>query len=189
MRTEIARPGLGIAPAVIGVNTKYGHNAAAMLRACSCYGVGQLWLTGDRWADGWEKRMPREERMKAYGDVDVIRCDEPLRAFGAGVTPVAVEISRSAEPLATFEHPDNAVYLFGQEDGGLPDWARRNSHRFLIIPSRHCLNLASAVAITLNDRHCKRQLAGLEPILPSYATLDEQRGWLDADEELEWSNV
>jgi tRNA(Leu) C34 or U34 (ribose-2'-O)-methylase TrmL len=186
MRTEIACPGMGKSLAVIGVDTKYGHNAASMLRACSCFGVPQLWLTGDRWAEGWDDRMPREERMKAYADVDVIRADQPLRAFDSSVTPVAVEVLRSAEPLATFEHPENAVYIFGPEDGGLSDWARRNAHRFLILPTDHCANLAGAVYMTLCDRRVKRQLAGLEPIQPSYETLREQRGFLDSDEKLQW---
>jgi tRNA(Leu) C34 or U34 (ribose-2'-O)-methylase TrmL len=181
------RPGMGRAPAIVGVDTKYGHNAASMLRLCSAYGIGQLWLTGDRWAEGWDKRMPREERMKAYRDVDVYRCDEPLRAFRPGVTPVAVEVMPMAETLPFFEHPENAVYVFGPEDGGLPDWARRNCHRHVIIPTDHCLNLATAVATVLYDRRCKRTLAGLEEIRPSYATLREDRGFIDSDEELVWA--
>jgi tRNA(Leu) C34 or U34 (ribose-2'-O)-methylase TrmL len=181
------REGLGAAPAIVGVNTKYGHNAASMLRLCSAYEIGQLWLTGDRWADGWDKRMPREERMKAYGDVSVFRTEEPLRAFGPDVTPVAVEVVRSAIPLPLFEHPDNPVYVFGPEDGSLPDWARRNCHLHVIIPTDHCLNLATAVATVLYDRRAKRQLAGLEAIRPSYATLREHRGFADSDEELAWT--
>lgn len=179
--------GMGTAPAIVGVNTKYGHNAASMLRLCSAYGIRQLWLTGDRWAEGWDRRMPREERMKAYAEVDVFRCDEPLRAFGSDVTPVAVEVMPSAETLPMFEHPAYPVYVFGPEDGGLPDWARRNCHRHVIIPTDHCLNLATAVATVLYDRRCKRQLAGLEPIRPSYATLREDRGFLDSHEELRWA--
>lgn len=184
---DAVRTDMGIAPAIVGVNTKYGHNAASMLRLCSAYDIRQLWLTGDRWADGWDRRMPREERMKAYGDVQVYRCDDPLRAFGPGVTPVAVEVMASAIPLPLFEHPENPVYVFGPEDGGLPDWARRNCHQHVIIPTDHCLNLATAVATVLYDRKQKRQLAGLEPIRPSNATLREHRGFIDSDEVLAWA--
>jgi len=178
---------MGITPAVVLVNTKYGHNAAGTLRLCSAYGIDQLWITGDRWSDGWEKRMPREERMKAYGEVDVIRCDMPLLAFDSGVTPVAVEVMPQAETLPQFEHPANAVYVFGPEDGGLPDWARRNCHRHVIIPTDHCLNLSNAVATVLYDRRAKLQMAGLEPFRPSYATLREDRGFHDGDEALSWT--
>jgi hypothetical protein len=35
-----------------------------------------------------------------------------------GVTPVAVELRPDAESLVTFEHPEEALYVFGPEDGG-----------------------------------------------------------------------
>jgi tRNA(Leu) C34 or U34 (ribose-2'-O)-methylase TrmL len=38
----------------------------------------------------------------------------------------------------------------------------RHCHRFVRIPTRHCLNLATAVSTVLYDRHLKRVLAGLE---------------------------
>jgi hypothetical protein len=34
----------------------------------------------------------------------------------------------------------------------------------VIIPTRHCTNLAAAVYTVLYDRHAKRVAAGLEPI-------------------------
>jgi hypothetical protein len=54
--------------------------------------------------------------------------------------------------------------------------ARRFCHRFLIIPSDHCLNLAAAVSCVLMHRRIQRQLLGLEPILPAYETMQEERG-------------
>lgn len=185
---DTVRPGMGKAPAVVGIDTKYGRNAAGMLRCCSAYGIGQLWLTGNRWAEEFDRRgrLPREERMKAYSDVDVYRCDKPLLAFGPGVTPVGVEVMDSAEPLAWFQHPENPVYVFGPEDGSLPAGIRAACHRFLILPTGQCLNLASAVAVVLNDRKVQRQRAGLEPVLPASQTA-AGRGWLDSDDALKWS--
>jgi hypothetical protein len=150
-------------------------------------GIDQLWITGTRWADEFEERgrLPREERMRRYGSVTLFRSESPLRAFEKAV-PIVVEVQESAEPLATFAHPENGVYIFGPEDGSVPDWGRRNAHRFLILPTRQCLNLSVAVGIVLMDRHLQRQRTGLEPVLPSNATLDEQRGWHDSDKELEW---
>lgn len=185
------KPGMGVPPAVILVNTKYGHNAASALRCCSTYGVGQLWITGSRWAEGWDKRMPREERMRAYGDVDVYRCEEPLRAFERDATPVAVEFTRNAESLPFFQWPANPVFVLGPEDGSLPDWARRNCHRHVTIPTRHCLNLSVALGTVLYDWHAKRLRAGLDDIVADLgrksAELDERlRGFHDGDEQLTW---
>ena len=184
LQRTVIKPGIGITPAVALVNPKYGHNAANAVRACSAWDVRQLWITGTRVLEEWQARgrLPREERMKAYGDVQVCLGDYFFDAYPRGsVTPVAVEVLENAEILTNFTHPENALYVFGPEDGSLPDPVRRLCHRFVIIPSRHCLNLASAVNFVLGHRFMQRQLAGLEPILPSYATLDEQRGWADAD--------
>jgi predicted enzyme related to lactoylglutathione lyase len=49
-------------------------------------------------------------------------------------------------------------------------------HRFVHIPARHCLNLATAVAVILAHRRMWRHLHGKEPILPLGAMLREQRG-------------
>lgn len=45
---EVIRRGTGRTPAVALVNPKFDHNVGAALRACSCFGVQQLWWTGSR---------------------------------------------------------------------------------------------------------------------------------------------
>lgn len=189
MRQQI-RPGAGLTPAVALVDPKYGHNVAGALRACSAFGVPQLWVTGERAVGEWEARgrLPREERMKAYGDVQVCLGDYFFDAFGRDVTPVAVEVREQAELLTTFVHPERALYVFGPEDGGLHKVTLQHCHRFVIIPSDHCLNLASAVAAVLLHRRMQRQMAGLEPMHPSGQTLREHRGFADTDDPLRWED-
>jgi tRNA(Leu) C34 or U34 (ribose-2'-O)-methylase TrmL len=165
---------------VVLINPKYPHNVGAALRACAAFGVDQLLVTGQRaqWeVTGKGQRLPREERMRVYKDkVDLVRDDRPFDRITEGAVPIGVEVDPTAEPLATFQHPDNAVYLFGPEDGSIPKMYRRFCHRFVIIPSDHCLNLAAAVSCTLMHRRIQRQLLELEPILPSYDTIQEDRG-------------
>lgn len=185
---EFIEGGMGQAPAVALFNPKYGHNVSGALRACSAFGVRQLWFTGDRVIKEWESkgRLPREERMKGYGDVEVYHGEYFFDAFGSEVTPIAVEVLENAEPLATFEWPDNPLLVFGPEDGSLGKVQRMHCQRFLILPSNHCLNLATAVTLTLGTRRIWRQLRGLEPIMPSNKTIQESRGWHDGDEEFQW---
>jgi tRNA(Leu) C34 or U34 (ribose-2'-O)-methylase TrmL len=136
----------------------------AAVRAASCYGVGQVWFSGDRVQLVGEKRfrLPREERMRGYQEVELRHTDQPFDAFGTGTVPVAVELRRNAEPLISFEHPEQAVYVFGPEDGSLDRAVLGLCHRFVVIPTRHCTNLAAAVYTVLYDRHAKRVAAGLE---------------------------
>jgi tRNA C32,U32 (ribose-2'-O)-methylase TrmJ len=172
-------------PAVILIDPKYAHNVGAALRACSCFGLRQLWWTGARVRLDPVKgeRLPREERMKGYREVALCPCDSPLdRLAGtdAGAVPVAVEVRENSEPLTTFEHPENAVYVFGPEDGSIPKPWLRLCHRFVHIPANHCLNLSTAVGVVLAHRRMSRQLAGQEPILPLHQQLKEKRGRVGA---------
>src|SRR5262245_45937123 len=142
----MSKPIAGRPPAVVLIDPKYAHNVGAAVRACSCWGIAQLWWTGDRVTLDVPRgeRLPREERMKGYRSVELVRDDRIFDRFEPGsATPVAVELRLGAEPLLTFEHPDNALYVFGPEDGGLPKPTRVLCHRFVVIPTRHCLNLAA----------------------------------------------
>jgi hypothetical protein len=49
-------------------------------------------------------------------------------------------------------------------------------HLFVVIPTHHCLNLATAVNVVLYDRRLKRTLAGLEPHGLVRDMLREHRG-------------
>ena len=157
LNKRLISPGAGVAPAVVLSDPRYGHNVGAALRACSCFGIKQLWWTGDRVefteADGSGSRLPREERMKGYADVELCQGDHYFDAFAdSDAVPVAVEVRPNAEPLPEFIHPEKAVYIFGPEDGTLGKKTLHHCHRFVTIPSYHCLNLAGAVYTVLYSR-------------------------------------
>lgn len=147
----------GQTPAVALWNPRFPHNVGSAVRAASCFGIEQVWYTGDRVkiAMDEKKRLPREERMKGYKDVDLRNYDHFFDQFDSDVTPVAVELRPNAESLPEFVHPDKALYVFGPEDGSLPQMALRHCHRFVVIPTRHCVNLAAAVYLVLYDRTVK----------------------------------
>lgn len=167
----------GETPAVGMWNPKYAHNVGMVLRLCSCYGFKQLWWSGNRVSLDIEKgeRLPREERMKGYRDVEMIRHDRIFDMFPRNITPVAIEVRENSESLLEFIHPENPLYVFGPEDGGLPSHILSLCHRFVQIPTRHCLNLATAVSTVIYDRQLKLYQNGdTASILP----LDEHRGYI-----------
>ena len=178
MFKDMIKPGMGIPPAVALTNPKYPHNVGAAVRAASCYGFKQVWFSGDRVKHEIEKtgRLPREERMRGYKDVELYHGDYFFDAFD-DVVPVAIELVKGAENLVEFDHPENALYVFGPEDGSINSVTLRHCHRFVKIPTHHCLNLSTAVATVLYDRHLKRVWSGLEP--PNELT--ELRGWEEPD--------
>jgi tRNA(Leu) C34 or U34 (ribose-2'-O)-methylase TrmL len=151
---------LGLAPAVALINPKFPCNVGAAMRAASCYGVPQVWFTGDRVTLGLkgQKRLPREERMKGFRDVDLRHFDHFFDQYEDGaVTPVAIELRPNSEALPAFVHPENPLYIFGPEDGSIPQSVLCRCHRFVVIPTRHCVNLAAAVYTVLYDRQVKTQ--------------------------------
>lgn len=186
----IIKGGVGSDLAVALVNPKYPHNVGAAVRAASCFQVPQVWFTGDRVATEGDRkrvRLPREERMRGYKDVQICHGDYFFDAFeGTGVTPVAIDLVPGAESLIDFEHPEKALYVFGPEDGTLNRVTLGHCHRFVRIPMAHCANLASAVYTVLYDRHSKRVRAGLE----SEIGLHEDRGgWMEPDSMMEEVSV
>jgi len=153
-------------PSVVLWNPKYPHNVGAAVRAASCFGVESILFTGSRVSLDHKKgyRLPREERMKGYKDVILLNDDYPFNRFENDVIPVAVELRENAEPLPTFIHPEKAVYVFGPEDGSLPQITLKHCYRFIVIPSRHCVNLAAAVYLVLYDRIAKMGILSDEDI-------------------------
>lgn len=145
-------------PAVILIDPKYPRNVAGVLRACASWEIPTLRWTGDRVRlDNPGERLPREERMRSYRTVDFRRVERPFDELPKPCTPVAVEFRQSSESLFVFDHPPDpqGVYVFGPEDGHLPPAVLGLCHRFVIIPSKHCLNLAAAVNVILYDKRFK----------------------------------
>lgn len=155
-------PPLGVAPAILLIDPRFARNVGVAVRAASCYGLGQVWFTGQRvgFDLAGRGRLPREERMKGYRAVEVLHCERPFDQFPRGTVPVAVEVRPGAQPLFELEHPETALYVFGPEDGSLPRSVLRHCHRQVVIPTRHCLNLAVAVGTVLYDRALKRARTG-----------------------------
>lgn len=145
----------GASPAIALLDPKYRRNLGEAIRAASCFGLKQVWYTGNRIEIAPGERLPREERMKGYAEVDLIQYDYFFEQFPKDVVPVAVEIMPGAELLPQFEHPEKALYVFGSEDKGIPSHIKKLCHKFVTIPTRHPLNLYTSIAITLYDRQCK----------------------------------
>jgi tRNA G18 (ribose-2'-O)-methylase SpoU len=69
-----------------------------------------------------------------------------------GCRLVGVELVEDAIPLPSFGHPLNAAYVFGPERGALPTDVTARCAHVVRIPTRFCVNLGVAGAITLYDR-------------------------------------
>lgn len=145
---------------IVGLHqSKDPTNLANVRRTVSCYGGGRLFVTGGRMTHAIEssERLPRPLRDRRYENtrMQLGMTDFNIEEWAKqGFTPVAIEVSGS-QNLAYFEHPHNAFYIFGPEDGSLPPQILSKCHAHVVIPTLHCLNLAVAVSTVLYDRMAK----------------------------------
>lgn len=148
---------------VLLLEPKFAHNVGGSLRAAACFGADVLRWTGRRvppieeWPEG--SRLPREERLRINHSVDWGHLNGSTVSTSAlrHLTPICVEKLERAESLLDFIHPENALYIFGPEDGTIGKGMRSYCHRFVCIPTKNDspLNLAAAVNIVLFDRFSK----------------------------------
>jgi len=160
----------GKIPSIVLEDPKYARNVSQIVRLASGYDIEQVYFTGNRVdledpsknLDGrsgknrgkkgkGKARLPREERMKGYQKVDICHHQRPFDCFPTNIPVIGIELREGAMPLQDFVHPENAIYVFGPEDGSINRLARQ-CHQFVYIPVRHCLNLATAVSTIMWDR-------------------------------------
>lgn len=135
--------------AAIGLySPKTSVNIGAALRAAHCFGASLMVIENAR----YRKALP--DVTKAYRHLPLIH--SPLMdALPHDCVPIGIEITEDAESLVDFTHPHSAYYLFGPEDGSLPNKIVDRCKYVVSIPTRFCLNLAMTVNVVLYDRAAK----------------------------------
>ncbi|MEL6750511.1 MAG: RNA methyltransferase [Pseudomonadota bacterium] len=73
-------------------------------------------------------------------------------ALPRGCRLVGVELTEDAIELPSFRHPTRAAYVLGPENGSLSDGMTAACDFVVKIPTRFCLNVATAGAIIMYDR-------------------------------------
>lgn len=69
-----------------------------------------------------------------------------------GCRLIGIELTDDAEDLPSFRHPLNAAYVLGAERGELSPALTERAASVVRIPTRFCINVATAGAIVLYDR-------------------------------------
>ncbi len=70
---------------------------------------------------------------------------------------VCVELAEGATARPAFEHPDNALYVFGPEDGTIAQEVVDQADAVVYVPTVGCMNLAATVNVLLYDRLAKAE--------------------------------
>ncbi|MCG7536538.1 RNA methyltransferase [Pseudoalteromonas sp. OOF1S-7] len=140
--------------AAIGlVNPKSPTNVGGVLRAAGCYQAQAVYFNGNRYA----KAAKYHTDTKNIADNIPIRQVDDLTSLKVpGRSLVCIELVEGATPLPQYTHPDNAIYVFGPEDGSLPQEIVDAADAVVYVPTTGCMNLAATVNVLLYDRMAKR---------------------------------
>lgn len=136
------------------VNPKNPVNVASILRAAGCYGVASVFYTGERYRFAKDFNADTKAFHKVIPTVGV-DCLRDVVPEGASV--VAVELVEGATPLPSFNHPENAFYLFGPEDGSIGEDVLSWCDHVVYVPTYSCMNLAATANVLLYDRLAKSE--------------------------------
>lgn len=132
------------------VRPKDTRNVGAVLRAAHVYGAAMVAIQGDR-----TSVTSPADTTKAYRHMPCLRGDDLFDLCPYGAMPVAVDLVPGATPLPRFVHPHAAFYIFGPEDGTLGRSVLDRCRYRVMVPTRHCMNLAATVNVVLYDRMAK----------------------------------
>lgn len=147
-RTDIGYYGIGLH------DVKNGYNVGGVLRAIGAFGGKFLAVSGNRWSQKGDWRHMDTEgahlRLPVY-----LNATDMFTYMPYGCEPVAIELSKDARSIVNFKHPKVAMYIFGPEDGSLPDSVLEKCKSKIYIPTEYSLNLYSAATAVMYDRVSK----------------------------------
>jgi len=134
----------------IGVyHPKTKVNIGVLWRSASVFGAAYLFTIGHRY------QYQCSDTMKSFRHIPLFSFDSFDAFFG--YMPrlgrlVGVEIDAKAKPIRNFAHPQQAVYLLGAEDYGLPQKVLDKCWAIVQLPGERCLNVSVAGSVVMFDR-------------------------------------
>jgi tRNA G18 (ribose-2'-O)-methylase SpoU len=137
----------------VGVlNMKTGINYGTLFRSAACFDADFIFLIGRRFEQQCSDTMKTQRHIPLleYKDVDDFMDHRPYDCQLVGVEVVA-----GARNLVDIIHPERAIYILGPEDGSLPQRLLDACQMIVRIPTRYCLNVATAGSIVMYDRRAK----------------------------------
>jgi len=138
------------------LNPKSPENVASVLRAAGNYRVNSVFYTGTRY--------PRAARLnpctvdmsrKVSKDITITDVEHLIDDTPDDLDIVCIEFAENAIALPAYQHPHDALYIFGPEDGTISQNIIDRADAVVYVPTVGCMNLAATVNVVLYDRLAK----------------------------------
>jgi len=132
------------------------------MRAAGCYQVDAVFYTGKRYDRAAKFNTDTKDASK---NIPLNRVANLLDDIPKNVKTVCVELVEGATLLPEYKHPDNAIYIFGSEDGTISQDVIDRADAVVYVPTTGCMNLAATVNVVLYDRLAKSDLSMASDLL------------------------
>lgn len=131
---------------------KTRENVGTLWRTAFVYNASFIFVIEEKY------RKRSSDVLKVWSKIPLFQY-ETADAFFAS-TPysckiIGVEMGKNSTPIASYQHPNRAIYLLGSEDHGLPKEIQKNCHDLIALPGERSLNVAVAGSIVVYDRISK----------------------------------
>lgn len=138
------------------INPKSPDNVSAVMRAAGNFRVDSIFYTGKRYPRALMRNpdLPDMSR-KVSQSVPLFEVTFMIDDVPADMSIVCVEFAENAIPLPEYQHPPNAFYIFGPEDGTISQDVIDRADAVVYVPTNGCMNLAATVNVVLYDRLAK----------------------------------
>ena len=138
------------------VNPKSPENVGSVMRSAGNFQVDSVFYTGERYprAVKLNPDIPDMHR-KVSQDIPVSQVSCLIDKAPEDMKVVCVELAENALALPEFEHPHNAFYIFGPEDGTISQEVIDRADAVVYVPTKGCMNRAATVNVVLYDRLTK----------------------------------
>ncbi len=139
------------------INPKTPENVSSVMRAAGNFQVERVFYTGERYprAVRLNPDIPNMSRQVSQ-DIPLSGVSNILDNDVVGkLQIVCVEFAENALPLPGYQHPEDALYIFGPEDGSISQDVINRADAVVYVPTNGCMNLAATVNVVLYDRLMK----------------------------------
>lgn len=138
------------------INPKSPKNVASVMRAAGNYRVDSVFYTGNRYALAMQRNPCTVDMSRNVSkDIPLSEVDDLMDNTSKDMKVVCIEFAENAISLPLYQHPHDALYIFGPEDSSISQDIIDRADDVVYVPTVGCMNLAASVNVVLYDRLAK----------------------------------
>jgi len=138
------------------LNPKSPDNVGSVMRAAGNYAVDAVYYTGSRYPRALASNPGVANTRRSISiNIPLSSVNSLIEQASENTQIICVELAEGAISLPEYQHPENALYIFGPEDGNISQAIIDKADAVVYIPTHGCMNLAATVNVLLYDRLAK----------------------------------